>query len=114
MNVALGTDSLASTRTRRGRRPMLSMLDELRELLSIDSALRPELALRWATVNGARALGLSGKAGELCAESWADLIAIPHAGPLDQATQAVVQHHGPVAASLIAGEWALAPGNPVS
>jgi len=114
VNVALGTDSLASTRTTRGRRPTLSMLDELREVLSMDSALRPESALQWATVNGARALGLSGKAGELCEEGWADLIAIPYAGPLEQAAHAVVQHQGPVAASLIAGDWAIAPGNPVS
>ncbi len=109
VNVALGTDSLASTRVVRGRLPTLSMLDELRELMAVDAAMRPERALEWATCNGARSLGLAGRAGELCEGGWADLIAIPFSGPVAQAAAAVVSHTGAVQGSLIGGEWAVRP-----
>jgi len=109
VNLALGTDSLASTRALKGRRPVLSLLDELRELLANDATLSPDQALELVTVNAARALGLSGLAGEFCAGGWADLIALPHSGSLEEIATTVVEHHGVVVASLIAGEWVIPP-----
>lgn len=109
VNVALGTDSLASTRPIRGRIPTLSLFDELREFLAQDPSIAPLRGLEMVTLHAARALGLTGLAGELAESSWADLIAIPFAGPVPQAVEAVVGHRGPVVASLIAGEWAVPP-----
>ncbi len=77
--------------------------------MAVDATLSPERALEWATCTGARALGLAGRAGELCEGGWADLIAIPFAGPVPQAAAAVVAHSGPVMGSLIDGEWAVRP-----
>jgi len=58
VNVALGTDSLASC-------PSLSMLDELRFFLAREPDADPQAVLAMATVGGARALGLSDGLGEL-------------------------------------------------
>ncbi|MBN9692661.1 MAG: amidohydrolase family protein [Verrucomicrobia bacterium] len=109
VNVALGTDSLASTKGPRGRRPTLSLFDELRELLANDATLSPQDALDLVTTKGARALGLTGLAGELTDGGWADLIAVPYVGSPDEVADAVVHHSGPVSASMIAGEWARSP-----
>jgi cytosine/adenosine deaminase-related metal-dependent hydrolase len=60
-----------------------------------------------ATVNGARALGLAGKTGELSRNAFADLIALPcPKNPKDVHT-AVIHHNGRVAASMIDGRWAI-------
>ncbi|MFO1460593.1 MAG: amidohydrolase family protein [Verrucomicrobiota bacterium] len=111
VNCCLGTDSLASTLSVRGRPPRLSLLAELRELLGHDATLSPSDALRLATVNGARALGLAGRRGELRTGTQADLIAIPFSGSLGDAAAGVIAHEGRVAASLIAGDWAIAPSS---
>ena len=84
---------------------------ELRELLGHDATLSPSDALRLATVNGARALGLAGRRGELRTGTQADLIAIPFSGSLGDAAAGVIAHEGRVAASLIAGDWAIAPSS---
>ena len=111
MNLGVGTDRLASTLGDRAHPPRLSLLAELREMLSRDDTLRPEDALPWVTVNGARALGLSGEVGELREGSRADAVAIPYQGGPTGAVEAVVHHPGPVAASLIGGHWAIPPRN---
>jgi cytosine/adenosine deaminase-related metal-dependent hydrolase len=75
----------------------------------------PELApfevLQMATVNGARALGLHRLVGELARNAWADLIAIPFAGHVARVYDAAVHHQGDVVASMIGGQWAIAPGS---
>lgn len=109
VNVCLGTDSLASTLTDRVHPARLSMLSELRKLLALDPTLPPTEALSLATVNGARALGLSGEVGELIAGARADAIAIPFSGAPASAAAAVAAHEGRVAASLIGGQWILEP-----
>lgn len=109
VNCCLGTDSLASTLPTRGRPPHLSLLAELRELLGHDATLSPAEALRLATVNGARALGLPGQRGELGPGAQADLIAIPFSGATNEAAAGVIAHEGRVSASLIDGAWAIAP-----
>lgn len=66
VNVALGTDSLASNDS-------LSMLDEMRFLHRSRPDLRVEEIFRMATLNGAAALGFGGLAGRLRRGYWADL-----------------------------------------
>jgi cytosine/adenosine deaminase-related metal-dependent hydrolase len=106
VNVCLGTDSLASTRVKRGQPVTLSMFDEMRAFASRDASLNPAGILTRATVNGARALGLQGQAGEISSGSWADLVALPGTPELSQVFETILAHHGPVAASMIAGQWA--------
>lgn len=74
VNVAIGTDSLASNWS-------LSMLDELRYLAKTQDSLSPETIIDLVTINGARALSLSG-VGRLEKSWYADVIgvAIPDDG----------------------------------
>ncbi len=76
VNVALGTDGAASNND-------LDMLDEMRiaallaKAVSEDAtALPARAALRMATLNGARALGLDSVTGSISAGKYADLAAI--------------------------------------
>lgn len=109
VNVCFGTDSLASTRCRKGQSSSLSMFDEMQSFQARDTTLDAAGILVRATVNGARALGLQGKAGELSPGSWADAIAVPASPPVAQVNEAVVSHAGRVSASLIAGRWVIPP-----
>jgi 5-methylthioadenosine/S-adenosylhomocysteine deaminase len=76
VNVALGTDGAASNND-------LDMLGEMRSAALLakavyeDAAALPaHQALRMATLNGARALGISDATGSLIAGKWADLVAV--------------------------------------
>ncbi|MBW8054512.1 MAG: amidohydrolase family protein, partial [Nitrospira sp.] len=84
INVALGTDSAASNND-------LDMLDETRiaallaKAVSNDAtALPAHTALRMATLNGARALGLDDRIGSLEANKAADITAIDLSGITSQ------------------------------
>jgi cytosine/adenosine deaminase-related metal-dependent hydrolase len=66
INVALGTDSLASNSS-------LSLLDEMRHLFRTRKDLKPEEIIRTATVNGAAALNFRAVLGCLRPGYWADL-----------------------------------------
>ncbi|MBI3880231.1 MAG: amidohydrolase family protein [Verrucomicrobia bacterium] len=109
VNICLGTDSLASTRKARSKLPELSLFAELRTFAAAHPEVAPEELLAMATINGARALGLAGRAGELKKGAYADVIAVPFSGKPADAAESVVQHDGEVAASLIAGKWAVPP-----
>ena len=111
VNVCLGTDSLATTRKTGKNKPELDMFTEMRTLADDDKSLSPEEILQMATVNGARALGLGGKVGELVKNAFADLIALPFTGKASRAPEAVLAHSGGVQASLINGRWAIPPVN---
>jgi len=106
VNVCLGTDSLATVRVEGGRPVELDLFAEMQSLAAHAPELSPEAIVRMATVNGARALGQAGHLGELQAGAWADLIALPFAGPARELADAIVRHEGPVLASLIGGVWA--------
>ncbi|HHJ17394.1 MAG TPA: TRZ/ATZ family hydrolase [Gammaproteobacteria bacterium] len=76
VNVALGTDGAASNND-------LDMLGEMRSAALLAkavqqdaSALPAHTALRMATLNGARALGMADDIGSLQAGKWADITAI--------------------------------------
>ena len=109
VNLCLGTDSLATTRKIGKQKPELDMFAEMRALADADKSVSPEEILQMATVNGARALGLRGKIGEVSKNAFADLIALPHDGKTSRAPEAVLAHSGNVSASLIDGRWAVPP-----
>jgi len=68
--VALGTDSLASA-------PDLDVLAEIAALRRIHPAVSPAAALRMATFNGARALGLDSRLGSIEVGKLAALAVVP-------------------------------------
>ena len=109
VNVCLGTDRLATVRKSGRPVPELDMFAELRTLANHDKNILPVEILEMATVNGARALGLSGKVGELSAGALADLIAIPYPGRNRNPYETLLGHTGIVHASLMEGRWAIPP-----
>jgi cytosine/adenosine deaminase-related metal-dependent hydrolase len=109
VNVGLGTDSLASVRKMRAKPMELDLFSEMRALASREPGLSPSNVLRMATLNGAHALGMSGRAGVLSEGACADLIAVPFSGAAIEAEAAVVHHAGRVDASMIDGRWAIEP-----
>jgi cytosine/adenosine deaminase-related metal-dependent hydrolase len=109
VNVCLGTDSLATTRKIGKQKPDLNMFEEMHLLAASDKNISPAEILRMATVNGARALGLAGQAGELSENFSADLFAIPDDIKNDDAYETVLAHAGNVSASMIDGRWAIPP-----
>jgi len=109
VNVCLATDSLATVRKTGKQKPELDLFAEMRALAERDKTVSPAEILQMATVNGARALGLAGKIGELSKNAFADIIAIPFSGKFSRAPEAVLEHAGNVTANLIEGRWAIPP-----
>lgn len=108
VNLCLGTDSLATTRVQAGRTVELNLFDEMRHFASKSPEIEPEKILRMATVNAAKAIGWPGMIGEISEGALADLISIP-ADSGTEIFEQIIHHRGPVAASMIAGRWAMAP-----
>jgi hypothetical protein len=52
---------------------------------------------------------MQGLIGEIAPGAFADLIALPAAAAGTRLYDAVLHHQGPVAASMINGQWAMAP-----
>ena len=109
MNVCLGTDSLATVYKTQREKPELNLFEEMRALAGGHPGLSPKKILQMATVNGAKALGLAGRIGELSKKALADLVAIPFAGKSSGAIEATIKFSGHVRASMIGGQWAIAP-----
>ena len=96
VNVAIGTDSLASNWS-------LSMLDELKYLANTRDDLSPETIIDLVTVNGARALSLN-RVGKLEKGWFADVIgvAIPNDGR--SVIEQVLDESGRNIMTVIAGQ----------
>jgi len=109
VNLCLGTDSLASVRKHPKHELELNLFHEMRVFARAHPGVAPEQITRMVTMNGALALGLRGRAGELRANSYADVIALPYSGGMDDAHNSVLHHRGNVFASMIAGVWAWRP-----
>jgi cytosine/adenosine deaminase-related metal-dependent hydrolase len=105
INICLGTDSLASVVKTRREAVDLNMFEEMRTLANRETSLSAKRILQMATVNGARALGMGGRIGELSTGSFADMIAIPFSGKLSGIHDAVVAHKGEVSSSMVNGQW---------
>jgi len=105
INVCLGTDSLASVIKNRRETAELNMFEEMRTLANRETSLSPKRILEMATVNGARALGMQGRIGELSPGSFADMIAIPFSGRFSAIHDAVIAHKDAVSSSMIDGKW---------
>lgn len=107
INICIATDSLASVTPVRRQQAELNLFEEMREFARRFPAVSPAKILQMVTTNPAHALGLAGKVGNLDAHHRADLVVIPsHGGdPLE----AILNHTGPVTASMIDGRWAITP-----
>jgi len=110
VNICLGTDSLATVYKTPREKPELNLFEEMRAFAAVHPGVSPKKILQMTTVNGARALGLAGKVGEISKNACADVIAIPFSGQKADAFEAAVNFSGHVSASLIGGEWAIGPG----
>ena len=95
VNLALGTDSLASAAS-------LSMLEVLRASLKSYSELDPEEVFKMATLGGAKALQMENKIGQIVPGKMADLIGVSLRGTQDP-LQALFQA-GQVDFSVIDGK----------
>jgi cytosine/adenosine deaminase-related metal-dependent hydrolase len=109
VNLCLGTDSLATTRQTGKERPTLNLFNEMRLLAERDPTVSPAQILQMVTVNGARALGLTGQVGQLARNAAADWIAVPFTGKTADVLEAVIQHPGRIHAGMIAGSWTVPP-----
>jgi cytosine/adenosine deaminase-related metal-dependent hydrolase len=101
VNVALGTDSLASNDS-------LSMLDEMRFLARQRRDLDASAVLNMATVNGAAALLFAGQLGLLRAGYRADMIVLrlpEDPGPLNLPAQ-ILEGAGEPSAAIVQGDIA--------
>jgi aminodeoxyfutalosine deaminase len=109
VNVCLGTDSLASVIKIRRQDPELDMLAEMRVLADRQRWLSPKTILRMATVAGAQALARGDVLGQFSPGALADVIALPGPAKPMRAAEAVLEHRGRVAASMIGGAWVIPP-----
>jgi aminodeoxyfutalosine deaminase len=101
INVALGTDSLASNDS-------LSMLDEMRYLFKKRKDIKCEEIFRTATLNGAAALGFGGVLGRLRRGYWADLtvMEIPEGLSQRQLLPGILEGAGECIATIVQGKLA--------
>ena len=109
VNVCLGTDSLASVYRSRKQVVELDMFEEMRTLAQREPSVSSRKILKMATWCGARGLGLQGKVGELTSGALADLIVVPLSNPRSNPYEAVLNHRGEVAGSMIDGAWVKQP-----
>lgn len=109
VNVCLGTDSLASIEGRGKAKPTLNLFSEMRAFARKNPGTPAGSILRLATLNGAQALGLGGRLGEITPGAFADLITIPCREKLADVLEAALHHRGEVSASMVGGAWAISP-----
>ena len=109
VNLCLGTDSLSTVRKTGKQKLGLNLFEEMRAFAARNKKMPATEIFRMATTNGARALGMAGQIGELSENSFADLIVIPFDGKISEAVEAAVSFSGQISASMIDGQWAIAP-----
>ena len=102
INIALGTDSLASTRKQKGSNATLDVFNELKLFATTCAGLSPETIVETVTTNGARALGLEGARGQLSPGAAADIIAFDST---ESAVAEIITSNHPNLQSMIAGRW---------
>jgi aminodeoxyfutalosine deaminase len=110
VNVALGTDSLASNSS-------LSMIDEMRFLYRNRKDIKPEEIFRAATVSGAAALKYGGTLGRLRCGYWADMtvLKLPQSLALRRLPHQILEGAGACIATIIKGKIVFKEGQlPIS
>jgi len=107
IRICLGTDSMASVH-RLCPEMELDMFAEMRSFAAASASVPAEEIIQLCTANPAAALGMSKDLGEIRAGARADLIALPF-DPHQNAFDSVLNHRGPVYASMIGGRWTMAP-----
>jgi aminodeoxyfutalosine deaminase len=109
INVALGTDSLASNYS-------LSMMDEMRFLFRKRKDIKPEEIFRAATMNGAAALYFGGVLGRLRRNYWADMavLEIPKNLKSRRLVGQILEGAGKCIATIIQGKIVFKEGNRAS
>lgn len=106
VNIALGTDSLASVRKTGANAPELDFWAELRSFARSHPGTAPAEIFAMATRNAARALGMEEKVGALQAGMAADALAKTYGGPVNEKRMLEeLLHAGEVRQVMIAGEW---------
>jgi cytosine/adenosine deaminase-related metal-dependent hydrolase len=100
ISVCLGTDSLASNSS-------LDLFAEMRALRRTHPHISAAELVDMVTRRPARALGLSGKLGEITPGAHADLIGVSFDGAPQDALEAIVQNRQPVS-------WMLVDGKPLA
>jgi aminodeoxyfutalosine deaminase len=103
VNMCLGTDSLASVKKARGQAMNLDLFAEMRLFRQSHAAAAPEMILKMATTNAARAIGRAAELGELSPNAFADMIALQYTGPTNLAAQAVVEARPNIVSTMING-----------
>ena len=83
----------------------------MRAFARLFPSVPPEVVLKMVTLNPARALGCTGKLGELSVGAFADIIALPIERRSENVFETILNHSGHVTASMIAGSWAITPSN---
>jgi len=78
--VTIGTDSLSSNW-------QLSVLEELKTIRKYQSYVPTSTLLQWATINGAKALGLSSQLGTLETGKSPGILLLEHLSPTEEITQ---------------------------
>jgi cytosine/adenosine deaminase-related metal-dependent hydrolase len=99
VNVALGTDSLASNDS-------LSILDEMRFLFRTRKDLKCDEIIRMATLNGAVALDFGGVLGRLRRGYWADMtvLRLPESVSDRNVVAQLLEGAGDCLATIVQGE----------
>jgi cytosine/adenosine deaminase-related metal-dependent hydrolase len=106
VEVALGTDSLATVRTwRGGEPPELDLIAEMAAFRRGHPGVPPDAVLRMATAAGARALGLEGEVGVIAPGARADLLAVPAAGGATEWLEGFTTGAKRPGAVMVAGNW---------
>lgn len=106
INVCIGTDSLASVCLMDNREDnQLNMFSEMRQFASVFKDVAPELILRMATVNGAKAIGMENEYGVIKEGACANVIGIPYNGGIKDVYEAVINYNSnSVGFSILRGQ----------
>ena len=99
INVAIGTDSLASNEN-------LNMFEEMILIKKQFPQIKNKTLLQMATINGAKALGLANKTGSLEAGKEADLIGLKMNNPGD-IYKTIFESKGNIVFSMVGGNFIL-------
>ena len=104
MNICLGTDSLASSGSTEMEFGELNIFSEMREFKLKNPEIDIGDILEMATCNGAKAIGLDHRFGQLREEMLANFSVIPFPKRLSNVEEAIIAHKGSVSGLFIDGK----------